>query len=352
MRFHANLVLLYGAIAAHAAKLATSSNVITLRKVPKDPEVDLTSYPIVNHLSPRSIHDLSMSDGVSAIYDPSTQPGLISLAHVGHHFIADVMIGGQTFDLLIDTGSSVTWIVRDHHTCILKGERVPSCDFTRYFEGEPSGGWMAGKPKGVFSYLGGHTRIQGPIAYEDVNIAGIDVKEHEVILVDKCTSKVRKYKFAGLLGLGYSNPITVLEGKSEGDGCGKKGGCGNTWVSGGRHKGEGSSEVSEGEAQTDQEDLNDDDDDDWVVLKGQVMVPDDTEAPSKQIELASVLDSMWKNRAGHPLFSLAISRGAAESLLAFDGVVPVPLEDGNFVSVPIVDVVRYVPLTPGSLPLF
>ena len=92
-------------------------------------------------------------------------------------FVAGVAIGDQTFDLILDTGSSNTWVAGTGYSC----DAPWPCYFGPTFDIDASFTPIEGQHLNT-SY-GDTTYGSGPIGYADVTIAGVTVPQQEVGIV-------------------------------------------------------------------------------------------------------------------------------------------------------------------------
>jgi hypothetical protein len=128
----------------------------------------------------------------------------ISSLEIGEEFATEVTIGGQTFELIIDTGSSDTWVVETGFACTDfetgKAAAESACLFGPYYTKSSTFAQTTGE---TFSIeYGDLESLTGIIGTEDVTVAGIEVVGQTVALVtaadwegDGTTS--------GLMGLAY-----------------------------------------------------------------------------------------------------------------------------------------------------
>lgn len=92
-------------------------------------------------------------------------------------FVAGVAIGDQTFDLILDTGSSNTWVAGTGYNC----DAPWPCYFGPTFDIDASFTPIEGQHLNT-SYAD-TSYGSGPIGYADVTIAGVKVPQQEVGVV-------------------------------------------------------------------------------------------------------------------------------------------------------------------------
>ena len=138
----------------------------------------------------------------SATIPNGNQTGLIAL-ELGEEFAAEVTIGSQTFDLIIDTGSSDTWVVEEGFTCIDfdtgKKTTESECAFGSTYTKSGTFKSISGE---TFSIeYGDEESLTGVFGTEDVTIAGITV-DQQIALVTKADWE-GDGTTSGLMGLAY-----------------------------------------------------------------------------------------------------------------------------------------------------
>ncbi|KAG9252439.1 putative aspartic-type endopeptidase [Emericellopsis atlantica] len=131
-------------------------------------------------------------------------------------FDVEVQIGNQTFYLLVDTGSSDTWVAADGYTCIDPADNrvLPSeeCMWSPTYTVPQSMRYIQNQTFGVKYGTG---VALGKLGIESVTVGGITVQEQAIGIVDRATDKGDGVN-SGILGLGFpmltsAHPGTVLE---------------------------------------------------------------------------------------------------------------------------------------------
>ncbi|KAJ7619810.1 acid protease [Mycena polygramma] len=121
-------------------------------------------------------------------------------------YLVNITVGGQTFPVIVDTGSSDTWLVQKGFACYnLTGHPEPAttCAFG-------SLGFDAGLSKSFQAYpdtkfsitYGDGEYLSGAAAYETVSVGGLTVKHQEIGVVSSAAWSGDGIN-SGLLGLAY-----------------------------------------------------------------------------------------------------------------------------------------------------
>jgi len=112
-------------------------------------------------------------------------------------YTAEVIIEGTTFNLLVDTGSSHTWITPPNNTCFnsLAGT---SCQFPTHLSVPKSEKWLAPFFSG---YMDG-SNVTGGLIQRPLSIAGITIPDQIIGLASKAFIGRTDGSMDGLLGLG------------------------------------------------------------------------------------------------------------------------------------------------------
>lgn len=123
----------------------------------------------------------------------------------GTVFDAPVTIGNQTFQLLVDTGSSDTYVVRDGYTCIQSDSNkvIPQdqCLYSnKTYHKSQSHRHVPGE---MFGIEYGAGIASGAMAYEDVSLNGLSVKGQKVAIANISNPMGDGGVNSGLLGLAY-----------------------------------------------------------------------------------------------------------------------------------------------------
>ncbi|KAE8151064.1 aspartic peptidase domain-containing protein [Aspergillus avenaceus] len=122
----------------------------------------------------------------------------------GSVFDAPVTIGGQTFHLLVDTGSSDTYVMRSDYTCInqTSGQTLPraECNYSNRTY-TPSPRYQEVKDT-MFGIEYGAGIASGVMAYEDVALNSVTARNQQIAVANTSTPMGDGIS-SGLLGLAY-----------------------------------------------------------------------------------------------------------------------------------------------------
>jgi hypothetical protein len=125
-------------------------------------------------------------------------------AQYGTTFNVDVTLANQTFKLLVDTGSSDTYVVRTGFTCIDQTTNLEiaqaDCGYDSQTYNQSSTYRVI--PDQMFGVQYGNGIASGVMAYEDVTLAGITVPSQAVGIADHSTPMGDGVN-SGVLGLAY-----------------------------------------------------------------------------------------------------------------------------------------------------
>lgn len=136
-----------------------------------------------------------------------SNPAPMTGTEYGVIYDVDIQFGNQSFVLLVDTGSSDTWVVRTGFRCIDKADNaeLPPED-CRYANTYNLTDTFTPVDNQTFGVQYGTGIAMGIVGHEDVTLAGITVRGQTVGIVDSITD-VGDDLISGILGLGYP-PLT------------------------------------------------------------------------------------------------------------------------------------------------
>lgn len=143
----------------------------------------------------------------------------ITATRNSYWFDVEVEIGNKTFYLVVDTGSSDTWVAATGYTCIdPTNNKVLSedkCIWSPTYDESPSTHYVKNQTFGVKYGTG---IALGKLATEKVKIGGITVPEQKIGIVDRTNDKGDGIN-SGILGLGFpaltsAHPGTVAKNDS------------------------------------------------------------------------------------------------------------------------------------------
>ncbi|KAK3073659.1 hypothetical protein LTR53_004565 [Teratosphaeriaceae sp. CCFEE 6253] len=127
-------------------------------------------------------------------------------------YAINIDFGGQTFEVVFDTGSSDLWLAKSGVHCHHKdGSPAPisTCRFGPLAGSTFQGGRIADESL-IVSYVD-HERVTGALGYEDVSIANITVQRQEIALVDDGYWNGDGVT-SGLIGFAYPSLTSAYKG--------------------------------------------------------------------------------------------------------------------------------------------
>jgi hypothetical protein len=116
--------------------------------------------------------------------DPQEVPGVavLSSTNDGHiNYMANVTLGNQTFELILDTASSTTWVIQENFTCISKTSHSSEwgCRFGPAFQGTfAQNRSIEGKVSSL--RYGNGDSVWGEPGYMDISIGTLSVPHQQV----------------------------------------------------------------------------------------------------------------------------------------------------------------------------
>lgn len=152
--------------------------------------------------SSRHLKIMQRDEYTNGSYSHGTAP--LQLATGGGIYTIPIKLGSTVFQVYVDTGSSDTWLATNGFDCVdAKQATLPDykCGLGPLFDGTVDGNRIQNENFNT-SYGDGSFAI-GVLSYENITIAGIDVKHQEIALVHKANWHGRG-DASGLLGLGYA----------------------------------------------------------------------------------------------------------------------------------------------------
>ncbi|KAK0634280.1 aspartic peptidase domain-containing protein [Bombardia bombarda] len=187
-----------------------------------------------------------------------------STSAFGTQYAIEAVWNGTRMMLIVDTGSSDTWVVRKGFSCVdYHGESVPqvACGFGPAYPKDFQYGLTSPEEHMFIQYGDGET-VTGPMGFSDITLGNITVKKQQVSLANT-TYWVGNNQTSGLIGLAFPSLTNAYLGSS------------------------------------------------------------DDHDPGNQIEYSPLFSNMVNQGTVAPLFSIAIDRNASTGLLAWGGIPPV-----------------------------
>ncbi|KAJ6596130.1 acid protease [Mycena vulgaris] len=139
-------------------------------------------------------------------------------ADYDYEYLANITIGNQAFSVIVDTGSSDTWVAKKGFACFnLTGHPEPAstCRFgTQGFDTHLSKSFQSYPSTSFGIQYGDGEYLSGAAAFETVSVGGLTVTHQEIGLVSSA-AWVGDGINTGLLGLAYPS-LTSVQSTSHG----------------------------------------------------------------------------------------------------------------------------------------
>lgn len=147
--------------------------------------------------------------------EPPVSVGLAPSANYDIEYITQVLAGSNNLSIVVDTGSSDTWFIKQGFSCVSARDHraalAATCGFGPAFKGDFPGGAIANKHLSVAYGNGQGPFMQAQLGYSDLTVSGITAEKQVIGLAtrgywqgDGITS--------GLLGLGLPALTNWLPG--------------------------------------------------------------------------------------------------------------------------------------------
>ncbi|KAM0192782.1 hypothetical protein ACHAPI_008143 [Fusarium lateritium] len=132
-----------------------------------------------------------------------SNPASLRATEYGTIYDVEVQFGDQSFLLLVDTGSSDTWVLETGYQCINSSNNLvqpqANCNYASSYNLSSS---FQAKPNQTFGVKYGTGIAMGSVGYEDLTAGGLKVTDQTVGIVNS-TNDVGDGLQSGLLGLAY-----------------------------------------------------------------------------------------------------------------------------------------------------
>ncbi|KAF2848685.1 acid protease [Plenodomus tracheiphilus IPT5] len=196
-----------------AAEMPATPNVMALQALPYAPHL---IPPSSKHL----LHRRHEANAHSKRQLGDVQETLLTLG--GRVYMTSVTLAGQPFTLVIDTGSSDTWVAATSFSCLNSNNQLPAvpttCGFNASYDPTTSRTWTS-IPNFGFSvnYTGGEF-LRGELGVEELGVGGVGAGGAPVLIVNQTIGVVEEGHWvgdgrsSGLMGLAYP---ALVSGASE-----------------------------------------------------------------------------------------------------------------------------------------
>ncbi|KAJ7107936.1 aspartic peptidase domain-containing protein [Mycena epipterygia] len=164
----------------------------------------------------------SKKNALAALRGQSTTD-TVSLAGAAfdNEYVVNITVGGKTFNAILDTGSSDTWVVHEGFSCFdLNGTAVPvaTCDFgPAQFNPADSPTFTPFVNATFFVRYGSGESLRGPAGFDTVTVGGLSVFQQEIgvptlnaFLGDGVSEGVLGLAFPGLTSVYTTNNASEL----------------------------------------------------------------------------------------------------------------------------------------------
>ncbi|KAH5574061.1 hypothetical protein HBI26_145770 [Parastagonospora nodorum] len=187
---------------------AETDNVVELEA---HPNPNLVSLPSTQHLARRRTDILSRRLARRQTYpNANVNEDLIGVG--GRIYITNVTMAGQNFAMVIDTGSSDTWLATTNFQCLDPDYGTPLsntyCAFPSYYNRAGSSTWRSINADFNVTYAGGEF-LNGKLGTENLGIGGISRGQSPFVTVKQTIGAVDSGYWngdgisSGLMGLAY-----------------------------------------------------------------------------------------------------------------------------------------------------
>ncbi|KAI9691085.1 MAG: hypothetical protein M1822_008705 [Bathelium mastoideum] len=174
------------------------------------------SLPLTRKVSKSISHSLLRQWSARDVSPDSPNTTQLTTTNIGHVFLVPIGFGSQSFQAVIDTGSSDTWLVRRGFACIsyVNGMREgqAECAFgPQYVESST----FTEIPNQNFNVTYGDGEyLRGVMGFEEVSLDNVTVPVQEVGAVDYAAWTGDGVS-SGIVGLGYPGLTSAWEGSEQ-----------------------------------------------------------------------------------------------------------------------------------------
>ncbi|KAK2046758.1 acid protease [Colletotrichum somersetense] len=148
------------------------------------------------------VQSIRKGPGADGLYNTDHVTNMTDLD--GYEYIASINFGGETLDVIVDSGSSDTWAVQKGFICQDSTGTVLNDTSLCSFGPTYNGTFLNGSIPGVHFNItyGDGEFATGLMGYQDISLAGLEVPHQQVALVNKTYWNGDSVS-SGLLGLAY-----------------------------------------------------------------------------------------------------------------------------------------------------
>ncbi|KAJ6597804.1 acid protease [Mycena vulgaris] len=130
-----------------------------------------------------------------------------------NEYLVNITIGGQNFQVIIDTGSSDTWVVHKNFTCFdLSGNSVPAatCDFgPAQFDPAASPTFRLFPNVTFLVRYGSGESLSGLAGFETVSVGGLSISHQEIGVPNHIAPSLGDGVSEGVFGLAFPSLTSV-----------------------------------------------------------------------------------------------------------------------------------------------
>ncbi|KZP04844.1 acid protease [Athelia psychrophila] len=203
-----------------AALTAVSAHAYEIRKI-----APRTSSALATEVLPSAQYSLPLTGkaprskakkaALSALRKNATSfTAVLAGGDYDEEYMTDITVGGQAFKVIVDTGSSDTWLAEKAFKCHnLTGYPVPqsTCAFGPLYNPKKSKTYAVDPNRNFNISYGGGEFLTGTVAFETITVGGMTVTKQEIGVVNSAAWEGDTIN-SGLMGLAYPNLTSVYKG--------------------------------------------------------------------------------------------------------------------------------------------